>query len=253
MYDLTGKVALVTGAGRNIGAGIARQLGAQGAKVAVNDLLADRAEESADRLRAAGVTATAVAFDVGDLDAVTAGVAAVADELGPVDILVNNAGIPSDVMATGKTPRFKDESPERWAPFMNVNVYGPVNCAYAVLPHMREQQWGRVITISSDAHLGVPIGVSLYGGAKGFGVSFNRCIALEEAATGITVNSISLGRMLPDEGPVRERAMEMGKYIPVGRLGLPDEVGYVCVFLASEEAAFFTGQTMHLNGGTHTS
>ena len=250
MFDLTGKVALVTGAGRNVGRGIARQLGKQGARVAVNDLLLERAQEAAETLCEEGITATGVGFDVGDVEAVAAGIEAVAGELGPVDILVNNAGIPADVM--GLVP-FKDESPRRWPSFMNVNAYGPVNCAYAVLPHMRENQWGRVITISSAAYRGVPIGVSLYGGAKGFGVSFNRCLALEEAKTGITVNTVSLGLIMPDAGPERERAAAMGSGIPVGRLGLPNDVGYACVYLASEEASFLTGQTLHLNGGSQTS
>src|SRR5262245_48272785 len=172
MFDLSGKVALVTGSGQGVGKGIARQLSRQGAAVAINDIDLSRAEASAQDLRDEGATTFAVAFDVGDYAAVTEGVVRIAAELGPVAVLVHNASISPVINLT----HFRYETPERWQAFFAVNAFGPLNCASAVLPHMREQEWGRIITISSGAYEGVNIGVSLYGASKGAGVSFSRCL-----------------------------------------------------------------------------
>ncbi len=249
MFDLTGKVALVTGAGQGVGLGIARQLGRQGATVAINDIHDDRAAAARIRLEGEGISgAIAAPFDVSDRGAVGAGVAAVADRVGPIDILVNNAGIPpTGVM--GLTP-FRDEDPDHWADFFDVNAYGPLNCVHAVLSGIRDRGWGRIITISSGAHTGVGIGVSLYGASKGAGASFARCLALEEARSGITVNVVSLGLIDREEG-FGDLSDRMAKSVPIGRIGQPDDVGHLCVYLAADESAFLTGQTLHLNGGSY--
>ncbi len=243
MFDLTGRVALVTGAGQHVGAGIARALAAQGARVAVNDLVAERAEAVA-----AETGGQAAVFDVTDLAAVKAGVAAVAGRLGPVDILVNNAGN-AGAERMRMTP-FREMDPAQWTAPINVNLFGVLNCAHAVVAGMCERGWGRVITISSGAGTqGLSIGVSPYAAGKGGAISFMRHLAVENARLGVTANTVALGLMQPGG---EDSTAALARQIPVGRTGRPDDVGPLCVYLASDEASWITGQTIALNGGSIT-
>jgi len=149
VFELDTLVALVTGAGQNVGAGIARLLAAQGAAVAVNDVRAERAADTVATIEAAGGRAIAVAFDVTDFEQVTAGVAEVEARLGPVDILVNNAG---NGGAEGMRPtQFRDTDPASWRGPIDVNLYGVMNCSRAVINPMCDRGWGRIITIASGA------------------------------------------------------------------------------------------------------
>ena len=141
MFELTGRVALVTGAGQNQGAGIARALARRGAAVAVNDLHAERAERVVAEIRASGGRASAAPFDVTGYAAVADGTARVARELGAIDVLVNNAGIPEGMGVA----QFRDTQPEAWRPYIDVNVYGVMNCVRAVLASMRERRFGRIV------------------------------------------------------------------------------------------------------------
>ena len=245
MFDLSVRRALVTGAGQNVGAGIARALAQAGAVVAVNDLHADRAEAVAAEIDAAHPgRAVAAPFDVTDLDAVTAAVGA----LGPVDVLVNNAGLAgAQAMSVAS---FRELDPASWDAYLRANIVGVMNCCKAVIDAMCEAGWGRIITISSGAGTGgTRMGVSPYAAGKGGGIAFTRTLALEVARNGVTANSLALGLMSTGDAGYDE---QLGRTVPVGRLGRPAEVGAACVWLASDEAGWVTAQTIEVNGGAIT-
>lgn len=244
LFDLTGRTALVTGAGQNVGAGVAKLLAAQGANVAVNDIDAHRAAAVVAEIVASGGEAATAPFDVTDY----ARVSEVVRALGAVDILVNNAG---NAGAHTMVPKpFRDTEPEEWEGPLRVNVYGVLNCSHAVVSGMCDRGWGRIITISSGAGTrGVNIGVAPYSAGKGAGISFTRTLALEVAKSGVTANTLAIGLMgMPDP----KVTAGMARSIPVGRTGVPGDVAAACVWLASEEAAWVTGQTIELNGGALT-
>ena len=246
MFRLDGKVALVTGAGQNVGAGIARVMAAQGATVIVNDFHADRAQRTVSEITAAGGRARAVPVDVTDLNAVTAAVADIAAHEGPIDILVNNAGTGGPDEAMRMAP-FAQTQPDYWPTIIGVNLYGMFNCCKAVLDGMLARNYGRIITISSGAgQCGMNIGVSTYAAAKAGQNSFMRHLAMENAKVGITCNTISLGLVVENAGAVQHLA----DMIPVGRLGKPEDPAYLAVYLASDEANWVTGQTIGMNGGS---
>jgi 3-oxoacyl-[acyl-carrier protein] reductase len=241
VFDLSGKVALVTGAGQGGGAGIAEALAAQGALVGVNDLVLERAEATVAGITKAGGRAEPIAFDITDVEAVAAGIARLD---GPVDILVNNAGIPEGM----RTAQFREMDRSEWNLYIDLNVYGSLQCVAAVIDGMCERGWGRIIQISSGAgRTGLSLGISLYGASKSGVEGFVRHLSQEVARDGVTANSIALGLMEPKAGP--DVTAAMARRVPVGRLGLPADVGAAVVYVASEEAAWLTGQTINLNGG----
>lgn len=247
MFDLTGRAALVTGAGRGVGFGIAAALLERGAQVWVNDLVTERAEVAAAQL---GEGAHPVAFDVADEIAVDHAIRAV----GQVDILVNNAGIPPTMRAV----QFREMNRHEWNAYIDVNLYGILNCVKATVDGMCERGWGRVITISSGAGThGQNIGVALYAAGKGAGISFMRHLAMECARKGVTANTLALGMMEREPSARSDESSTvtagLTRAIPIGRLGRPEDVGYACVYLASDEASWITGQTIALNGGSLTS
>jgi len=248
MFDLGARVALVTGAGQHVGAGIARTLAAQGATVVVNDVVAERAQATVEAIRSAGGTASAVAFDVTDLEAVRAGVASAESDVGPVDILVNNAGN-AGAHRMVPTP-FRDMDPEDWSAPIAVNLYGVLNCCHAVIGGMCDRGWGRVITIASGAGtVGLRLGVSTYGAGKGGSIAFMRHLAVENARFGVTANTLAIGLM---QAPTGDGTATLARQIPVGRVGRPEDIAALCVYLASDEASWMTGQTIELNGGSVT-
>jgi NAD(P)-dependent dehydrogenase (short-subunit alcohol dehydrogenase family) len=244
LFDLTARTALVTGAGQNVGAGIARALATQGAMVAVNDIDADRCQAVVDAITSAGGRAVSAPFDVTDFEAVAVAVA----RLPPIDILVNNAGNggarPMNVQS------FREMDPSDWDGPIRVNLFGVLNCTRVVINGMCESGWGRVVTISSGAGTaGVNIGVAPYSAGKGGGISFMRTLALEVAKLGVTANTLALGLMdMPDP----KVTAHLARAIPVGRTGTPEDVASACVWLVSNEAGWVTGQTIELNGGSVT-
>ena len=250
MFDLRGRVALVTGAGQHTGEGIARALARQGAAVAVNDFHADRAERVAKAIESEAGRAVAIAFDVTDAAAVAAGARAAAAALGPIDILVNNVG---NAGAGAFEPRpFLEMPASEYAKFLDANLLGVLHCTRAVVGGMCERGFGRVITISSGAGVaGNPMGISIYGAGKGGALAFMRHLAMEVARRGVTANTLALG-LMAHVGDA-ESTRSMARAVPVGRLGTPDDVGAAVVWLASDEAAWVTGQTIGINGGSLTS
>jgi NAD(P)-dependent dehydrogenase (short-subunit alcohol dehydrogenase family) len=247
MFDLTGRVALVTGAGQSVGAGIAETLAESGAAVAVNDLFADRAEAAAKMIADAGGRAVRAPFDVTDLDAVLAGVRQVEVDLGPVDILVNNAGIVQD--GPRGLVKFRDLDPAEWHRSIDLNLYGVMNCVKATIDGMCERGFGRVVTISSGAGVqGLAIGVSTYAAGKAGAIGFMRHLALETAQFGVTANTLALGLM---ENAAGRGVPGLRPAAPVGRAGTGRDVGAAVVWLAAE-GEWVTGQTIGINGGSST-
>jgi NAD(P)-dependent dehydrogenase (short-subunit alcohol dehydrogenase family) len=244
IFDLTGRTALVTGAGQNVGAGIAKALAMQGATVVVNDLRSDRADAVVAEIDAQGGHAVASPFDVTDLQSVRDGVGG----MEPVDILVNNAGNGGE--ETMRVQPFRALDPQAWDGPIRVNLYGVMNCCHVVIDGMCERGWGRIVTISSGAGTrGVDIGVSPYSAGKGGGISFTRTLALEVARFGVTANTLAIGLMgMPDP----DITARLARSIPLGRTGIPEDIAAACVWLASNEAGWVTGQTIELNGGALT-
>ncbi len=248
--DLAGRTVLVTGAGQGVGAAVAALLAEAGARVAVNDLVADRCEAQAQALRDAGGDAVAVPFDVTDFEMVTDMVAG----LGRVDILVNNAGNAGGDTWPGMVA-FAETAPADWERFLRVNLYGVLNTTRAVLPGMIEGGWGRVVTIISDAaRVGEPK-MAVYAAAKAGAAGLTRSIAVEVGRHGITANNIALGTMrtpLSESSWVGLDEVEVAgrmKGYAIRRPGLPDDVAALVGYLASPAASWITGQTIPLNGG----
>jgi len=235
-----GRVALVTGGSRGIGAAISVALKNAGYTVAAN--YAGNDEAAAKFTKETGIPT--YKWSVADYEACVEGVARVEADLGPVDVLINNAGITRDAP-------FHKMSPQQWKEVIDTNLSGVFNMTHPLWPGMRERKFGRVITISSINGQKGQFGQANYSAAKAGDLGFTKALAQEGARAGITVNAICPGYIATEmvmAVPEKVRESIIGQ-IPVGRLGEPEEIARCVVFLASDDAGFITGSTISANGG----
>jgi NAD(P)-dependent dehydrogenase (short-subunit alcohol dehydrogenase family) len=246
--DLSGKRALVTGAGQGVGRAISLYLAAAGAEVLVNDIATDRADAVVAEIAAEGKGRSAI-FDVTDWESVHG----VVEELGPVDILVNNAGNAGAEGWAGMRP-FVETDPSEWQRFIDINLYGVMNCVRAVLPGMIGRTGGRIVTVVSDAGRYGDAHLAVYAASKAGAAGFSRSISREVGRYGITVNCVALGTILPPGADPAADAVDeqtkkfLGHYV-IRRRGLPEDVAGMVTYLASPQASWITGQTYPVNGG----
>ncbi len=244
---LKGKTAIVTGAASGIGAAIAVRLAEEGAQVTVADMNLDAAQGVVSAIRDAGGTAMAVRVNVAEAAAVQEMVAATVDAFGGVGILVNNAGLARD----GRITKMEESD---WDLVLDVGLKGAFLCTKAVLPFMTEAKWGRLIQMSSRAHLGNP-GQANYSAVKAGLIGFTKAMALENGRNFITSNAVAPGmidtpfvRNHPQFDKISENAI---KTTPIPRIGQARDVADAVAFLASERASYITGDVLHVTGGRY--
>lgn len=257
ILDLTGRAALVTGAGQGAGRAIALALADHGAAVAVNDYVLERAEAVAEEIRAGGAQAVAVQADVGDRDSVKAAFDVATGALGPVTLLVNNAGNAGPLDRMGRSPEFWNTDPSEWARFFNTNLFGVMNCCHVAMPGMiAAGRGGRIVTIVSDSGRIGEQRLAAYAASKAGAAGFVRSLAKEAGRYGVTCNAISLSTLEPSLPPEQleaflasDAARAQLSHYTIRRFGKPDDVAAMALFLCSDAAGWITGQTYPVNGG----
>lgn len=250
MRGLKDKVVIVTGGGGGIGAATCKRFAEERSKVAVWDIDTEAAEMTVTAISNAGGTAQAFACDIADFEAVQAGVADTEAALGPIDVLVNNAGW--DVFRP-----FLKTGPELWEKLIAINLMGAIHTHHAVLSGMAERGSGRVVNVASDAARVGSSGESVYAACKAGLVGLSKTLAREHARQGITFNVVCPGptqtglleSVLNEAGNPEKLSEAFRRAVPMGRLGEPGDLEGAIVFLASEDAAYITGQVISVSGG----
>lgn len=243
--SLSGRIAVVTGAGSGIGRAIAVRLAHDGAAVAVWDLKEDGATETAKMITDAGGKAIAIAADAANARTIKEAADRIRKELGPISILVNNAGI------APFTP-YMDIADDAWDKVIEINLKGPHLCIREMLPDMLAAKWGRIINITSSSTQSGSFAQAHYVASKGGLLGLSKALALELAATGVTVNMVPPGFV--DTPMLRASPVDVDAFaasLPMKRPGRPEEIAAACAYLASEDAAYVTGQTISVNGGRY--
>ncbi len=246
MFDLTNKICLVTGATRGIGKAIATQLGAQGATVVGTATSESGADAISANLQENGIKGRGVVLNVADSDSIDSALKAITEEFGSITVLVNNAGITRDNLMM----RMKEEE---WDDIMNTNLKSVYRLSKSVMRGMMKARNGRIINITSVVGVSGNAGQANYAAAKAGVIGFTKSLAQEIASRGVTVNAVAPGFIQTDmtNALTDEQKEKMTANIPAGRLGQPDDIAAGVVFLASDESAYVTGTTMHVNGGMY--
>ncbi|MDD5060044.1 MAG: 3-oxoacyl-[acyl-carrier-protein] reductase [Candidatus Omnitrophica bacterium] len=241
---LIGKVALITGGARGIGQAIAMTFAKEGADIVVADVNLEIAQKTASEIEALGRKAMALEMDVTSYEKVEEGINKILDKMGKVDILVNNAGITKDNLLLRM-------SLADWDAVINVNLKGTFNCIKAVTRPMIKQRSGKIISIASIIGLMGNPGQANYAASKAGIIALTKTVAKELASRNINANAVAPGFIqtemtakLPED--IKKKMMEA---IPLAKLGTPQDVANVCLFLASEESSYITGQTITVDGG----
>lgn len=258
---LAGKTVIVTGGGSNIGRGIVLACAQEGLRIVNAEIDEPQGKKVVEEAKELGAEAELIPTDVTNWEAVQTMVGQTLERFGQIDVLVNNVG------GTQSRHLFAEKLRAEWEHEVNLNYWSVINCTRAVLPHMMERKWGRIINITSGSgQIGIgAIGHAVYGGLKGGVMALSRGLAWELGSKGITVNCVSPGWIVPDSPEhtgeksfwqqwgydcyTPDKLKMAMKSWPIPRLGRPEDIAYSVLFFASEHASFLTGQTMSVSGG----
>ncbi len=245
--DLDGKIALVTGGSRGIGRAVSLELARAGAFVYVNySQNNNAARDTLESIEQQGGAGEILGCDVSDFHAVQDAIKGISEAKGRIDILINNAGVALDGI-------FVRTSPEAWANIIDVNLTGTFNCCRAACRYMMKQRWGRIVNMTSVVAISGNAGQASYCASKAGVIGLTKSLAQELGSRNISVNAVAPGLIdtdMTDSMDVKTREDALGR-IPLGRVGVPDDVAAVIGFLVSKKADYITGQVIQVNGGLY--